>query len=174
MRTKLHILKTIAKQLALKPNALNLFKKSVFGAWLNIKTEEHDNHMLHFLLLHQRRIENANTKIPFYFDIGHHTLEFGRKEFCLLTGFRFGDVSLKHFEDCVSSFRARVFPKIAKVKGYDIQHLNNYNQAQKTQISTGYRSKFTYAHLISNQLTSSKLLICRSNLAVQISSELQT
>jgi hypothetical protein len=123
MRTKLHILKTIAKQLALKPNALNLFKKSVFVPWLNIKTEEHDNHMLHFLLLHQRRIENANTKVPFYFDIGHHTLEFGRKEFCLLTGFRFGDVSLKHFEDRVSSFRARVFPKIAKVKGYDIQPL---------------------------------------------------
>ena len=119
MRTKMHILKTIAKQLALKPNSYIMFKKSVFGPWLNIKTEEHDNHMLHFLLLHQREMENPNTDVPFIFDIGHHSLEFGRKEFCLITGFRFGNDSLKHLKDGVSNFHARVFPTVAKLKGYD-------------------------------------------------------
>lgn len=126
MRTKLHILGTIDTQLSLKPVSHKMFKNSVFGPWLNIKTDDHNNHMLHFLLLHQRNIKNPSTNDPFIFDIGHHSLEFGQRDFSLVTGFRFGsDYSLKSLEEGVSSFHARVFPTIPKLKGYDILPLVN-------------------------------------------------
>ncbi|PWA98723.1 phospholipase-like protein [Artemisia annua] len=120
LRTKLHILKTIAKNLAYKEERYKMFKKTVFGPWLNLKTDNSDNHMLNFLLQHQRIIENPSTNEPFYFDIGPHSLQFGRKEFCLLTGFKFGKCSLKQFKEVASSFRARVFPTNAPVKGYNL------------------------------------------------------
>ena len=117
LRTKLHLLNTIAKNLAYKEERYKMFKKTVFGPWLNLKTDNSDNHMLNFLLQHQRIIENPSTNDPFYFDIGPHSLQFGRKEFCLLTGFKFGKYSLKQFKEVASSFRERVFPTNATVKG---------------------------------------------------------
>lgn len=55
-----------------------------------------------------------------YFEIDKHTLEFGRREFCLITGLRFGKISLGHLKESVSSFCERVFPSIDRIKGYDL------------------------------------------------------
>ncbi|GJR47600.1 putative reverse transcriptase domain-containing protein [Tanacetum coccineum] len=44
-------------------------------------------------------------------------LEFGREDFYLITGFRFGKVSLDPKEEDHSEFRKRVFPKNANLKG---------------------------------------------------------
>ncbi|GJS04490.1 phospholipase-like protein [Tanacetum coccineum] len=46
---------------------------------------------------------------PIIFHIGDHWLQFGWKEFCLITGFRFGIVSEKHKK--LSPFCQRVFPE---------------------------------------------------------------
>ncbi|GJS22002.1 phospholipase-like protein [Tanacetum coccineum] len=132
MRTRLYILKSIACKLALKPKRYEIFRSTVFGRWLNLRTEDHDNHMIHYLLQHQRYVKDPSVHMPFIFDIGPHTIEFGRREFCLITGFVFGDCSLDHLNGGESAFRDRVFPNISNVKGdmlYKI--LNNQSNFDK-------------------------------------------
>lgn len=107
-RTKLHYIKKISQKLNFNPERLNFFKSTVFGQWLNIKTYEHDNHLLHYLLQHQRDVENPDINTPMYFDISGHTLEFGREDMCLVLGFRFGDVSLDHLKKRQSGFGKRM------------------------------------------------------------------
>ncbi|GJY70200.1 phospholipase-like protein [Tanacetum coccineum] len=116
-RTRLYLLKTIGSKLDLKPDRYKKFKSTIFGLWLDIRTQEHDNHLINYLLQHQRYVKDPSTDIPFIFDIGPHTLEFGRREFCLVTSFIFGDGSLDHLSGVQTSFRDRVFPEIARVKG---------------------------------------------------------
>ena len=100
-----------------------MFKGTVFGPWLDIKTEDHDNHVLNFLLFHQRNVKDATYDTPFIFDIGQHTIEMGRREFCLITGFRFGDISLRHLQNVKSAFMKRVFPDLKVLKGQDLYKL---------------------------------------------------
>nr|GEX30209.1 hypothetical protein [Tanacetum cinerariifolium] len=54
IRCKLHILQTIRSKLSWKGGRLGMFSRTVFGPWLNIQTTLHDNHLLNFLLQHQR------------------------------------------------------------------------------------------------------------------------
>lgn len=56
---------------------------------------------------------------PFFY-VGGHSLELGMKEFCLITGFRFGKISLDHLHDAESSFLKRVFPGYGHLKGEDL------------------------------------------------------
>ena len=96
----------------------NLFKSTVFGPWLDIRSVDHDNHALNFLLFHQRNIkEGIGYDTPFTFDVGQHTIKLGRREFCLLSGLRFGKISLEHLEGVISSFMKRVFPQYSRLKG---------------------------------------------------------
>ncbi|GKA65235.1 hypothetical protein Tco_0764942 [Tanacetum coccineum] len=122
-RTRLYLLKTIGSKLALKPDRYKKFRSNVFGPWLDIRTQEHDNHLINYLLQHQRYVKDHSTNIPFIFDIGQHTLEFGRQEFCLVTGFCFGDCSLDHLSGGQSVFRDRVFLGISRVKGVYLNKL---------------------------------------------------
>ncbi|GJW96661.1 ulp1 protease family, C-terminal catalytic domain-containing protein [Tanacetum coccineum] len=62
---------------------------------------------------------------PFIFDIDGRTLEYGREDFCLITGFRFGKVNLGPDEEDHSEFRMRVFPKIENLKGEHLLELVN-------------------------------------------------
>ena len=109
-------------------NCYNLFKNSVFGPWLDLKTEEHHNHLINFLLFHQRNIDDATADTPFVFDIGERTLELGRREFCLITGFRFGDISLSRLRNVKSQFMKRVFPNHKVLKG---EHLCKFIETQE-------------------------------------------
>ncbi|GKB55587.1 phospholipase-like protein [Tanacetum coccineum] len=70
------------------------------------------------------RLYVYNAK-PFIFDIDGHTLEYGREDFCLITGFRFGKVNLDPDEEDHSEFRMRVFPKIENLKGEHLLELVN-------------------------------------------------
>ncbi|PWA72399.1 phospholipase-like protein [Artemisia annua] len=47
----------------------------------------------------------------------------GRKEFCLITGFRFGDISLSHLKNVKSTFMKRVFPGLPSLKGENLLSL---------------------------------------------------
>lgn len=107
-RTRLHYIRTIRQKLSSNPDRLNLFKRSVFGQWLNIKTYDTDNHLLHYLLQHQRYVENPDINTPLYFDIRGNTLEFGRQDMCLILGFRFGTVSIDHLKKRQSGFGKRM------------------------------------------------------------------
>ncbi|GJV62102.1 phospholipase-like protein [Tanacetum coccineum] len=131
-RTRLYLLKTIGSKLAFKPERYKKFRSAVFGPWLDIRTQEHDNHLINYLLQHQRNVKDPSTNIPFIFDIGPNTIEFGRREFCLVTGFLFEDCSLDHLKGVNSCFRERVFPEKSSVKGLDLNKLlNNHTEFNK-------------------------------------------
>ena len=100
-----------------------MFKSSVFGPWLDIRTEDHHNHVLNFLLWHQRNVTDSTYDTPFIFDFGQHTIQMGRKDFCLITGFRFGDISLAHLKNVKSAFMKRVFPGLPSLKGQNLLSL---------------------------------------------------
>ncbi|GJR26902.1 phospholipase-like protein [Tanacetum coccineum] len=123
IRSKLHILQTIRSKLSWKVDRLGMFSRTVFGPWLDIQTTIHDNHLLNFLLQHQRLVRNPSPNQPFIFDIDGRSLEFGREDFCLITDFRFGKVSLDPKEEDHSEFRKRVFPKNANLKGEHLLEL---------------------------------------------------
>ncbi|GKA05395.1 phospholipase-like protein [Tanacetum coccineum] len=125
IRSKLEILQTIRSKLSWKEDRLDIFSRTVFGPWLNIQTTLHDNHLLNFLLQHQRFISKPSTNQPFIFDIDGRTLEYGREDFCLITGFQFGKVNLDPDEEDHSEFRMRVFPKIENLKGEHLLELVN-------------------------------------------------
>ncbi|GJT26962.1 phospholipase-like protein [Tanacetum coccineum] len=125
IRSRLEILQTIRAKLSWKEDRLDIFSRTVFGPWLNIQTTLHDNHLLNFLLQHQRFISKPSTNQPFIFDIDGRTLEYGREDFCLITGFRFGKVNLDPDEEDHSEFRMRVFPKTENLKGEHLLELVN-------------------------------------------------
>ncbi|GJW73291.1 phospholipase-like protein [Tanacetum coccineum] len=131
-RTRLYLLKTIGSKLAFKPERYKKFRSTVFGPWLDIRTQEHDNHLINYLLQHQINVKDPSTDIPFIFDIGPNTIEFGRREFCLVTGFLFGDCSLDNLKGVNSGFRERVFSEKSSVKGLDLNKLlNNHTEFNK-------------------------------------------
>ncbi|GJW30415.1 phospholipase-like protein [Tanacetum coccineum] len=125
IRSKLEILQTSRSKLSWKEDRLDIFSRAVFGPWLNIQTTLHDNHLLNFLLQHQRFISKPSTNQPFIFDIDDRTLEYGMEDFCLITGFQFGKVNLDPDEEDHSEFRMRVFPKIENLKGEHLLELVN-------------------------------------------------
>ncbi|GJZ82726.1 phospholipase-like protein [Tanacetum coccineum] len=131
-RTRLYLLKTIGSKLAFKLECYKKFRSIVFVSWLDIRTQEHDNHLINYLLQHQRNVKDPSTDIPFIFDIGLNTIEFGRREFCLVTRLLFGDCLLDHFKGVKSCFRERVFPEKSNVKGLDLNKiLNNHTEFNK-------------------------------------------
>nr|GEV19280.1 retrovirus-related Pol polyprotein from transposon TNT 1-94 [Tanacetum cinerariifolium] len=87
---------------------------------------------VHFSDKDEVNVKDHSTDIPFTFDIGPNTIEFGRREFCLVTGFLFEDYSLDHLKGFNSCFRERVFPKNSSVKGLDLNKLlNNHTEFNK-------------------------------------------
>nr|GEW32971.1 phospholipase-like protein [Tanacetum cinerariifolium] len=71
-----------------------------------------------------RRI-SAKSSQPFIFDIDGCTLEYGRDDFYLITGFRFGKMNLDPDEEDHSEIRMRVFPKIENLNGEYLLELVN-------------------------------------------------
>ncbi|PWA35918.1 phospholipase-like protein [Artemisia annua] len=131
IRSRLYLISTIKSKLAYNEDRYAMFRNTVLEPWLDLKSEDHDNHVLNFMLQHQKHIENASFETPMYFEIDKHTLEFGRREFCLLTGLRFGKISLEHLEESVSGFCERVFPGFERIKGYDlirVLHSESFNK----------------------------------------------
>ncbi|GJU16711.1 phospholipase-like protein [Tanacetum coccineum] len=122
VRSALKLLPEIKCLLSSNPNRLNLFRRTVFGPWLDLPSHYNDNHLMHYVLQHQVHVSEITSKCPpIIFRIGDHMLHFGRKEFSLLTGFRLGVVSLKH--ENLSCFCTRVFPDLVTEK--DIRRLKS-------------------------------------------------
>lgn len=59
----------------------------------------------------QRRVDESHYDMPFIYYLDGHTLHFGRPEFCLMTGLRFGSVSFELYTSGALKFRDRVFPE---------------------------------------------------------------
>ncbi|GJW34607.1 phospholipase-like protein [Tanacetum coccineum] len=93
VRSSVKLLKEIKDLLKKNPTRQRLFRRTVFGPWLNILSHDNDNHLMHCVLHHQS----------------------SRKEFCLMTGFRFGKVSEKYSK--LSPFCQCLFPEKITKKG---------------------------------------------------------
>ncbi|GJY40452.1 phospholipase-like, aminotransferase-like mobile domain protein [Tanacetum coccineum] len=59
----------------------------------------------------QKVFDNDHYDLPLIYNVNGHTLHFGRHEFCLITGFKFGFNSFCKFRKGDISFHDRVFPK---------------------------------------------------------------
>ncbi|GJS08559.1 phospholipase-like protein [Tanacetum coccineum] len=125
VRSSVKLLPEIKGLLSMKPNRERLFRDTVFGPWLDIQSHENDSHMMHYVFQHQVSVSNLRPDCPpIIFHIGDHWLEFGRKEFCLITGFRFAHFSEKHGP--MSTFFDRYFSEnktrkgFKKINGFDL------------------------------------------------------
>ncbi|PWA63298.1 phospholipase-like protein [Artemisia annua] len=105
IRSSVKLLKEMKGKLESKPNRESLFRSTAFGPWLDVPYASNDSLLMHYVLQHQ----------------------FGLIEFCLITGFRFGNVvTPKGRKD--SPFSDRVFPEkksmaVKSVKGTDLLKL---------------------------------------------------
>ncbi|PWA38600.1 phospholipase-like protein [Artemisia annua] len=110
VRSKMHYLVKIKAKLAAHPNCDIMFRNSVFGPWLDTPHNPNDNPLLNYVLQHQVFVPEVRSACPdLIYKIGNQEFHFGRREFCLITGFRCGYLPP---EDCRQSlFSYRVFPE---------------------------------------------------------------
>nr|GEX77771.1 hypothetical protein [Tanacetum cinerariifolium] len=73
----------IKERISSSKKRLDLFKNTVFGKWLDFDDTNHDNHLLNYVLHHQRPCLSKNVDLDILFDIVGRTLLLGRAEFCL-------------------------------------------------------------------------------------------
>ncbi|PWA72531.1 phospholipase-like protein [Artemisia annua] len=123
VRSTVKLLEDIKEILSKNQRKERLFRKTVFGPSLDIMFSDNDCSVMHYVLQHQVKVSNISfDSPPLQFKIGGHLLEFGRKEFCLITGFRFGEVVVS--EDNPTTFCDRVFPD-KRVKGINSVYAND-------------------------------------------------
>ncbi|GKC20574.1 phospholipase-like, aminotransferase-like mobile domain protein [Tanacetum coccineum] len=63
------------------------------------------------MLQKQKISDNDHYDLPLIYSVNGHTLHFGRREFCLISGFKFGFLSFRKFREGDITFRDRVFPE---------------------------------------------------------------
>ncbi|KAL4573449.1 hypothetical protein LXL04_020257 [Taraxacum kok-saghyz] len=80
------------------------------------------------MMMHEIRAETLIEESWFRFDLLGNQVEFGEKEFCLITGFRFGaysDILAGKYLEANSALRERLFPKYF-YKVVRLKHLREY------------------------------------------------
>nr|GEW11419.1 hypothetical protein [Tanacetum cinerariifolium] len=67
-----------------------LFRTTCFGPWLDIMYVENDDGMIYYVLQKQCCADDDSFDLPLIYNVNGHNLHFGRCEFCLVTGLKFG------------------------------------------------------------------------------------
>ncbi|GJW49782.1 hypothetical protein Tco_0091133 [Tanacetum coccineum] len=116
VRRKLHYFKLIKDRL--NEDRRTLFRTTCFGPWLDITYVENDDDMIHYVLQKQCFSDNDSFDLPLIYNVNGHSLHFGRREFCIVTAFKFGLLSFREFRNGDISFRNQLFPE--KI-GYDFK-----------------------------------------------------
>ncbi|PWA70593.1 phospholipase-like protein [Artemisia annua] len=101
---------------------IKLFRSTCFGRWLDLSFYDHEPHMIHYMLLKQVYVSASHYDLPIIYNVEDRHLHFGRPEFCLITGFHFGNVSFDNHRTGYCRFRNRVFLKLVdqKVRNLDL------------------------------------------------------
>ncbi|GJX54192.1 hypothetical protein Tco_0282561 [Tanacetum coccineum] len=107
----MRLIKDIKELLEMNSNRLSLFSNSCFGVWLNVPFKDHDPFLIHSMLLNQQEVDEYHTEYhDLQFNVYKYILKFGRREFYVCTGLKFGHYDLKPFDSTlVVHFRDRVF-----------------------------------------------------------------
>ncbi|GJS98141.1 phospholipase-like protein [Tanacetum coccineum] len=123
VKSKLHYLPMLKDRLG--TDRCVLFRETCFGCWLDLTCVEKDESLIHYMLQKQKISDNDHYDLPLIYNVNGHTLHFGRREFCLISGFKFGFLSFRKFREGDITFRDRVFPhKIGEyVKNIDLLSL---------------------------------------------------
>ncbi|GJU80594.1 phospholipase-like, aminotransferase-like mobile domain protein, partial [Tanacetum coccineum] len=116
VRSKLHYFPLIKDRL--NEARRSLFRTTCFGPWLDISYVENDDGMIHYVLQKQSFSDDESFDLPLIYHLNGHSLHFGRRQFCLVTGFKFGLISLREHRNGDIPFRNRLFPE--KI-GYDVK-----------------------------------------------------
>nr|GEZ19433.1 phospholipase-like protein [Tanacetum cinerariifolium] len=120
IRGTLHTLTSINALLGQSFNerCRTMFCSTVFGKWLDFPEYSNENLLLNYIFQHEvKQVQNNDVCPPIRYKIGNNHFEFGRQEFCLITGFAFGKIPKAYtFYGLQNSpFCDRVFPdKISK------------------------------------------------------------
>ncbi|GKA35327.1 phospholipase-like, aminotransferase-like mobile domain protein [Tanacetum coccineum] len=109
VRSKLHCFPLIKDRL--NEARRSLFRTTCFGPWLDISYVENDDCMIHYVLQKQSFSDDESFDLPLIYHLNGHSLHFGRRQFCLVTGFKFGLISLREHSNGDIHFRNRLFPK---------------------------------------------------------------
>ncbi|KAD2804125.1 hypothetical protein E3N88_37502 [Mikania micrantha] len=83
-------------------NRKDIWKKQCFGCWLDAKSTQPDGQLIHSILLLQKdlNLEPEFDGIHYIFNNETEPLRFGPREFCVITGFKFGDNTNKNKGGC--------------------------------------------------------------------------
>ncbi|GJV41727.1 hypothetical protein Tco_1420167 [Tanacetum coccineum] len=95
IRSKLKMIPKIKERISNSKKRLDLFKNTVFEKWLDLDDTNYDNHLLNYVLHHQRPALSKSIDSDILFGIAGRTLVLGRAKFCLVTGFTCGKVKKK-------------------------------------------------------------------------------
>ncbi|GJZ50007.1 hypothetical protein Tco_0604197 [Tanacetum coccineum] len=68
--------------------------------------------------------DDDNFDLPLIYHVNGHSLHFRRREFCLLTSFKFGSISFREYMNGDIPFRNRLFPE--KI-GYDVKIIDLFS-----------------------------------------------
>jgi hypothetical protein len=88
----------------------NMFRRTCFGRWLDLLYFEHEPYVIEYILTKQHQVDDAHYDMPLIYYVEGQSLHFGRPEFALITGFRFGTVSFGLYDSGEVKFRNRIFP----------------------------------------------------------------
>lgn len=105
----MHYVKLIKDRLS--ENRLRLFRSTCFGPWLDLNYFDNDESLIHYMLEKQIKSDDAHYDLPLIYLVNGHHLHFGRRQFHLITSFKFGMPSFRKFRSGDIIFRDRVFPE---------------------------------------------------------------
>ncbi|GKA88452.1 phospholipase-like, aminotransferase-like mobile domain protein [Tanacetum coccineum] len=123
-RSKLHYFLLMKDRLSL--DRCELFRSTCFGRWLDLTYVENDEGIIHYMLQMQKFSDNDHYDFPLIYNVNGHMLHFGHREFCLITGFKFGLLSFRKFKKGDICFHDRVSTdKVGEyVKNIDLLSMN--------------------------------------------------
>ncbi|GJY18473.1 phospholipase-like protein [Tanacetum coccineum] len=105
IRSKLKCFKIIEGKLDYNPR--KIFRTT---RWLDLAYFDHESHMIDYMLQKHCWVNDAHYDMPLTYYVNGRGLYFGCREFCLITGFRFGAVSFSSYSKGDMKFKERVFP----------------------------------------------------------------
>ncbi|GKD39247.1 phospholipase-like protein [Tanacetum coccineum] len=133
IRGTLHTLTSIKELLGQSVNERHRtrFLSTVFGKWLDFPAYSNDNLLLNYIFQHEVKQEQNNDVCPpIRYKIGNNNFEFGRQEFCLITGFAFGKIpkedtfkGLQNSPFCDRVFLDKIAEPLKKVRVSDLLEL---------------------------------------------------
>lgn len=85
----MRLLSELKTKLEAKPIALQLFRSTVFGPWLDIKETYGDSLLIDTIIKHQ--ISSPPNADQLLYLVDNQLLSFKKSDFCLITGFKFGN-----------------------------------------------------------------------------------